>query len=56
MRYSLVGDTTAIEYFYVNPTTGVVSIKKPLSATDIATFKVSHVTYDRHSRRITEDS
>ena len=56
MRYSLIGDTTAIEYFYVNPTTGVVSIKKPLSATDIATFKVSQVAYDRHSRRICQES
>ena len=40
MRYSLIGDATATQYFYVNPTTGQVSIKKPLSSTDVATFTV----------------
>ncbi len=41
IKYTLVGDETAREFFYINPTTGEVSIKKPLSEGSASTYTVS---------------
>lgn len=41
IKYTLVGDAAAREFFYINPTTGEVSIKKPLSEGSAATYTVS---------------
>ncbi|GFN78435.1 protocadherin fat 4, partial [Plakobranchus ocellatus] len=31
VKYSLTGNTRALEYYYLNPDTGVISLKKPLT-------------------------
>ena len=41
IKYTLVGDEVAREFFYINPTTGEVSIKKPLTEGNTATYTVS---------------
>ena len=53
IRYSLIGDDSAKEFFYINPTTGEISLKTPLSEGDSATYTVCTVVigigmYCRH--------
>jgi len=47
--YSITGDALAQQYFYINPTTGVVTLKKLLTEDDSPEYNVRHSLYQsRH--------
>lgn len=41
VKYSLLGDSAAMEFFYINPSTGDIGLKKQLSDSTAQTFSVS---------------
>ena len=41
IRYSIVGDVTARQFFFVDSATGNVSLKRPLSESDASVFTVN---------------
>lgn len=41
IKYTVIGDDAAKEFFYLNPTTGELFLKKALSLTNLPTFTVS---------------
>jgi len=41
VRYSLLGDATALEYFYVTPDTGNIYLRRSIINTQITRFTVS---------------
>ena len=43
MTFELVGSESAMQVFYINPTTGLVSLKKSLAETVDETFTVSYL-------------
>ena len=44
MLYSIVGDAKARQFFYINPDTGAVTIKRLLSEDKDAEYNVSVIT------------
>lgn len=41
ITYSIFGDANVLKYYQINPTSGVISMKAPLTAEPIGTFTVS---------------
>ena len=41
IKYSLIGDETAQSFFYINPTTGEISLRKSLLSGTATTYTVS---------------
>ena len=41
IQYSIIGDTNGIQYFYVNPTSGRLSLQRSIVGTGISPFNVS---------------
>ena len=41
MFYSVIGDTTALKYFYIDPVTGEISLKKSIKEDSNTRYSVS---------------
>ncbi|KAK3089813.1 hypothetical protein FSP39_006721 [Pinctada imbricata] len=41
VHYSITGDDFALQFFYINPDTGVISLRRLLTSTNIARFTIS---------------
>lgn len=41
IKYSLTGDEAAMDYFYINPSSGEISLKQLLSQSEAGIFNVS---------------
>ncbi|KAL5018737.1 hypothetical protein ScPMuIL_004459 [Solemya velum] len=48
VRYSLLGDVTANEYFYIMPDTGDITLKKSLANTNIGSFSLTIQASDQN--------
>lgn len=53
MRYSIVTDDISKQYFYINPDTGVISLRRVLTDNNIGRFSVSEHHKLRSSTGIT---